>query len=68
MERRDRMAADYVSVIVENGYALLFGSVNPVLFILLLCNIQLNFNNDLIQMSTITKRPVPQFATDIGMF
>lgn len=62
------MAGDYLAVIVEHGFALLFGAVNPLMFILLLLNIQVNLNNDLIQVSTITKRPIPQFATDIGLF
>lgn len=62
------MAGDYLSVIIEHGFAILFGAVNPLLFILLLINIQINFNNDLIQMSTSIKRPIPKFAADIGLF
>lgn len=57
-----------MDLIIENGFVMLFGATNPIVFLLMLCNLQLMMNTDLLHLFTITKRPVPRVTKDIGIF
>jgi len=53
---------------IENGFIMLFGATNPLVFLFMMYNLQLMMNTDLLHMFTITRRPIPRLAKDIGIF
>lgn len=67
-ERRDNMGSDYIQVLMENGYAILFSSTSPLMFILLMINMQIVMNTDLVNIVTKTKKCIPQYMNNIGIY
>jgi hypothetical protein len=57
-----------MDLVIENGFVMLFGAMNPVVFLFMLYNLQVMLITDLEHMFTITRRPTPRLATNIGIF
>ena len=62
------MGKDYMDLTIENGFVMLFGATNPIVFLLMMYNLQLMMNIDLEHMFDVVRRPFPRVATNIGIF
>lgn len=68
MDKPESLGHDFLDVIVENGYVTLFSGSNPLVFFVMLYNMQITMNKDLEKLFSMTQRCIPYLAKDIGIF
>ena len=63
-----RCRQDYMEMVVEYGYVVLFSAAFPIVPLLAVCEILLEIRVDAWKLCRLTRRPFPDQAEDIGVW
>jgi|Transcript_8929 hypothetical protein len=68
LDAYDNPLEDYLEMVIQYGYVVLFCAAFPLLPLMALIEIIIEIRVDAIKICTLTRRPYPESAEDIGVW